>query len=128
MTSLYHRLGGHAAIEAAVDGFHHRALQDPLLSPIFADVPMARMRAHQSRFLAAACGGPNAYEGLDLGRAHAGLIVRFGLSDPHFDAVQGHLQAAWASLGIPKELRTEVQQNLESLRPLVLGRGEALSA
>ena len=128
MNSLYHRLGGDAAIEAAVEHFYDRVLQDPLLGPIFADVPMARMRAHQSRFLAAACGGPNIYEGRDLGRAHAGLIVRFGLGDAHFDAVQGHLQAALASLGVPVDLRTEVQQKVETLRPLVLGREVALSA
>lgn len=44
MHTLFDRLGGAPAIEATVDAFYGRVLADPLLSPMFAQVPMDRMR------------------------------------------------------------------------------------
>lgn len=121
MSTLFDRLGGAPAIEATVDVFYGRVLADPLLSPMFARVPMARMRAHQQRFLGFAFGGAAEYAGRDLARAHAGLVARHGLSDRHFDAVLAHLGAALSSLGIAVEQIAEVRAVAESVRSAVLG-------
>ena len=122
MDSLLERLGGTPAVEAAVDLFYRRVLDDPLLAPLFEGVSMPRMRAHQRRFLAQAFGGPAAYRGRGLAEAHAGLVERHGLDDRHFDAVLGHLDGALAALGVAPALRSEVRAIAGSVRGVVLGR------
>lgn len=121
MNTLFDRLGGAPAIEATVDAFYGRVLSDPLLSPMFARVQMARLRAHQQRFLGFAFGGAAEYAGRDLARAHAGLVAEHGLNDRHFDAVLEHLGAALNGLGVPPELVGEVRAVAESVRSAVLG-------
>ena len=121
MHTLFDRLGGAPAIEAAVDAFYGRVLADPLLRPMFAQVPMDRLRAHQRRFLGFAFGGASEYAGRGLARAHAGLVAEHGLDHRHFDAVLGHLDAALCSLGVGAELVAEVRDVAESVRSAVLG-------
>lgn len=45
--SLFERLGGKGAVEAAVDVFYKKVLADPQLSPFFAGLDMARQRNKQ---------------------------------------------------------------------------------
>jgi hemoglobin len=72
--SLFDRLGGRAAVEAAVELFYEKVLADDLLSPFFANTDMTRQRAQQKAFLTFAFGGPNNYTGQDLRTAHAPLV------------------------------------------------------
>lgn len=122
MTTLFERLGGDAAVSAAVDAFYSRVLADPLLSPLFAQVSIDRLRAHQQRFLTFAFGGDDAYGGRGMTAAHAGLVERHGLTDEHFDAVLAHLRAALLSLGVSEPLADEVHTVAGSVRNAVLGR------
>src|SRR5262245_49676415 len=68
--TLFDRLGGTVAIDAAVDVFYGRVLADPELAPFFARVDLRHLRAHQRAFLAMALGGPERYRGRDLSDAH----------------------------------------------------------
>lgn len=102
--SLYERIGGQAAVDAAVDAFYGRVLADPTLAPLFEGVDMARQRGKQRVFLAYAFGGPVRYQGKDLRAAHAHL----DLTEAHFAAVAGHLQDTLVELGVPSELIEEV--------------------
>ena len=86
MSSLYDRLGGAAAVDAAVDVFYRKVLADANLESFFDDVDMEGQRDKQKAFLTMAFGGPHHYSGKDLRDAHAGL-VKNGLNDTHFDAV-----------------------------------------
>lgn len=122
MHPLYERLGGEAAIAAAVDRFYDRVIADPLLAPVFEGVDLERLRGHQRRFLTLAMGGPDAYAGRDLGTAHRRIAERHGLDDRHFDAVLGHLDASLDALGVAAGLRAEVRALAESVRAPVLGR------
>ena len=121
MNSLYDRIGGAEAVNAAVDVFYQRVLADPDLAPMFARVPMERMRAHQQRFLTFAFGGAAQYAGRGLRQAHGNLVERFGLGDRHFDAVIRHLGDALASLGVAVPLIDEVAAVANSVRAEVLG-------
>ena len=125
MNTLFTRIGGEPALQAAVDGFYQRVLQDPLLAPLFAGVDKARLQRHQEQFLALAMGGPNAYTGRDLGRAHRRLVVQFGIGDNEFDRVLQHLDAALAALLVHAALRAEVVALADSVRADVLGRRAA---
>ena len=99
-TPIYERLGGEAAVDAAVDIFYRKVLSDDRISSFFDDVDMDRQRAKQKAFLTFAFGGPNAYSGKDMRAAHA----RMQLTELHFNAVMEHLGATLSELGVPPEL------------------------
>jgi len=122
MSSLYERIGGEAAVNAAVDLFYDKLLADPLLIPFFEGVDMARQRAHQKMFLTFAFGGPANYNGRDMRAGHARLVNDLGMSDVHFDAVVGHLGAALTELNVPGDLIAEAAGIAESVRNDVLNR------
>ena len=119
--TLYDKLGGEPAVDAAVDIFYRKVLADDLIAHFFEGVDMDRQSGMQKAFLTMVFGGPNKYTGKDLRTAHAHL-VKDGLSDPHFDAVAGHLQATLEELNVPAELVDEVMAIAGSTRDDVLGR------
>jgi len=99
-TSIYDRLGGEAAVDAAVDIFYRKVLADDRISSFFDDVDMDRQRAKQKAFLTFAFGGPNSYAGKDMRAAHA----RMNLTEQHFDAVMENLGATLTELGVAPAL------------------------
>lgn len=121
MSTLFEKLGGTAAVDAAVDIFYDKVLADERIKHFFTNTDMARQRAHQKAFLTYAFGGPNAYAGRDMRAGHARL-VQDGLTDCHFDAVVELLGATLAELGVASELIQEVANTAESVRSQVLGR------
>ncbi|MFO1349298.1 MAG: group 1 truncated hemoglobin [Gammaproteobacteria bacterium] len=121
MTSLYEKLGGEPAVDAAVDIFYRKVLRDDSISHFFDSVDMDAQRAKQKSFLAMVFGGPNAYTGKDLRSAHADLVKR-GLNDAHFNAVAQHLQATLEELKVPAALVQEVMTLAGSTRADVLSR------
>jgi hemoglobin len=120
-TSLYERLGGEAAIMAAVDLFYAKVLADDLTRPFFADLRMDAPVKKQVAFMTWAFGGPDEYRGRDLREAHRTLVAR-GLGDRHFDAVAEHLRSTLVELGVDTPLIGEVLGIVESVRNRVLDR------
>lgn len=119
--SLYERLGGQEAVKAVVALLYDKVLGDPLLVPFFMHVDVERLRTSQSAFVTMAFSGPGHYSGANLRKAHARLVER-GLSDPHFDAVKGHLRSAMETLGVSPKLIEEALTIVETTRTDVLGR------
>ncbi|MGI9211138.1 MAG: group I truncated hemoglobin [Methylococcaceae bacterium] len=119
--SLYERLGGAAAVDAAVNIFYRKVIADHRINHFFAGVDMEKQAAKQRAFLTMAFGGPHHYTGLDMRRGHARL-VEMGLNDSHFDAVLEHLDATLKELNVPGEMITEVIAIAESTRNDVLSR------
>lgn len=120
-TSLFEKLGGNAAVDAAVDIFYRKVLSDGRISSFFEGVDMDKQAAKQKAFLTMAFGGPHNYTGKDMRAAHAPLVAR-GLNDSHFDAVAEHLQATLKELNVPAELIAEVMTIAGSTRNDVLCR------
>lgn len=121
MASLYERLGGEAAVNAAVDIFYRKMLSDDRVSRFFDDTDMDRQAAKQKAFLTMAFGGPNKYTGKDMREAHKHLVAR-GLNDSHVDAVIEHLGGTLKELGVPDADIKEVAAIAESVRNDVLNR------
>ncbi len=121
MKSLYERLGGDAAINAAVEDFYKRVLADQRISHFFEGVDMKRQAGHQKNFLMLAFGGPNRYTGRTLRNSHMPLVAK-GLGDSHFDAVVENLAATLRGLGVEESLILEVAGVAESVRDEVLNR------
>lgn len=116
--SLYDRLGGEAAVDAAVDIFYRKVLSDPRISSFFDTVDMDRQRAKQKSFLTVAFGGPNSYSGKDMRAAHAHMK----LTEAHFDAVMENLGGTLKELNVPDALIAEAAAIALSVKNEVLGR------
>lgn len=119
--TLYDKLGGEAAVNAAVDIFYRKVLNDYRINRFFDNVDMEKQAAKQKAFLTMAFGGPHNYTGEDMRKGHAHL-VKMGLDDSHFDAVLENLGATLEELNVPQELIAEVVTIAESTRNDVLGR------
>jgi hemoglobin len=120
--SLYDRLGGEAAIMAAVDRFYAKVMADELTRPFFAGLDMDAQIRKQIAFMSWAFGGPERYSARSLRAAHAKLVHDRGLGDAHFDAVAKHLQATLEELGIAPALVQEALSIVAGTRKEVLGR------
>ncbi len=119
--SLYERIGGDAAVNAAVDLFYRKVLADDRINGFFEGIDMNKQAAKQKAFLTLAFGGPSHYSGKDMRDGHAHLVAR-GLNDSHFDAVMENLGATLQELGVPGDLIAEAAAIAESTRNDVLGR------
>jgi methyl-accepting chemotaxis protein len=119
--TLFDRLGGPPAVDAAVEIFYRKVLADNLINSFFQGVDMARQSARQKAFLTMLMGGPNVYEGGGLRLSHRRLVAA-GLNDSHFDAVVGHLAATLSELGVAAADISEVGALAEAARDDVLNR------
>ncbi|MCK6375713.1 MAG: group 1 truncated hemoglobin [Zoogloea sp.] len=121
MTTLFERLGGAPAVDAAVDIFYDKVLADTRIRHFFDKTDMARQRAHQKAFLSVAFGGPSAYQGRDMRAGHARLVAE-GLNDSHFDAVIENLASTLTELGVAAASIQEVAAIANTLRNDILDR------
>ncbi len=119
--SLYERIGGKDALDAAVESFYQKVLSDDRIKHFFDGIDMAKQRGKQKVFLAFAFGGPVKYTGKDMREGHKHLVEK-GLNDGHFDAVAENLQATLTELGVPGDLIDEVMTIAGSTRDDVLNR------
>jgi len=119
--SLFERIGGDAAVNAAVDIFYRKVLSDDRISSFFEGIDMDKQASKQKAFLTLAFGGPSNYSGKDMRDGHAHLVAR-GLNDSHFDAVMENLGATLQELNVPAELIGEAAAIAESTRNDVLGK------
>ena len=119
--SLYHRLGGKAAIDAAVDKFYVKVLADKRINQFFEDINMATQHRKQKAFLSAAFGSPVAWKGKDMRRAHEDMK----LTEVHFNAVAENLQKTLEEMKVPQPLISEVMTIAASTKDAVLNRKPA---
>ena len=116
MTTLFDKLGGRDAVNAAVDIFYEKVLADNSINHFFSHTDMKRQAAHQKAFLTYAFGGAPNYPGKSMREAHKHLT----LTEEHFTAVAGHLKATLETLNVPEELQNEVMEIAASTHDDVL--------
>lgn len=119
--SLYEKLGGEAAMDAAVDIFYKKVLADERINRFFEGVDMGSQSRKLKSFLTVAFGGPSKYSGKSLRASHAKL-VKDGLNDSHFDAVVENLGATLKELGVEDSNIADVAKIAESVRADILGK------
>lgn len=120
-SSLYERLGGHDAVNAAVDIFYRKMLTDERVSHFFDGIDMEQQILKQKGFLTMVFGGPNHYNGKNMREGHAHLLKQ-GLNDDHVDIVIQHLGDTLNELGAGREDIEKVAAIANSVRNDVLGR------
>jgi len=118
MSTLYEKIGGEAAVEAAVDVFYRKVLSDDRISHYFDTVDMDTQRAKQKAFLTYAFGGPANYSGKAMRAAHA----KMKLSEGDFNAVMENLGGTLKELGVPDELIAEAAAIASSVKNDVLNK------
>ncbi len=118
MTTLFERIGGADAVDAAVDIFYEKVLADTRINSFFENLDMVAQANKQKNFLTMVFGGPNNYSGLDMRQGHAHL----GITEEHFDAVVENLAATLKELGVADSDIAEVAKIAESTRDDVLNR------
>ncbi|SCL36499.1 hemoglobin [Micromonospora nigra] len=123
-TSHYERIGGAAAVKAAVELFYDKVLADPELAGYFAEVDMVGQRRHLALMLTVVLGGPNEYAGRGLAEAHQPLHIPV----EHYVAVGGHLTATLAELGVPGDVISDVQGVLAQVQDQVVAGGNPAGA
>lgn len=120
--TIYEQIGGQPAVDAAVDLFYSKVLADPLLEPLFAGVDMAGQNAKQNRFFTALFKAEATGVENYMRTSHAHLVEEKGLSDDHFNAVAGHLNATLVELGVPDDLTGRIMGAAAGLKDAVLNR------
>eukprot|EP00798_Chlamydomonas_sp_ICE-L_P004628 gene4628-14820_t len=116
--SLFSLLGGSAAVEAAVNLFCKKVLDDAELTPFFAGISMIDKRAKQVLFLTYVFDGHSAYSSKSIFAAHANIIKGKGLNLTHFGKVAVLLQDTLLDLGVAIDLVEEVGRKVLALQPL----------
>ena len=116
--SLFERIGGMNAVNAAVDIFYNKVLADKSINHFFSHTDMKAQASKQKIFLAFAFGAPLNYTGKNMRDAHSHLK----LSEEHFNAVAGHLVATLQELNVAQHLIDEVVVIAMSTKNDVLGR------
>jgi hemoglobin len=116
--TLYELLGGQTAIEAVVDEFYKRILQDERIAHFFTHLDMEQQRKHQGAFIASVVGGPQPYAGRSMAEAHAHLK----LTKADFDVVAGHLVAALERFSVPQVHIDAVISKIAALEREIVGQ------
>lgn len=122
MASIYESLGGEPSINAAVDIFYQKVLEDERVNYFFEGMDMNRQRNMQKAFLTFALGGPNNYKGKGMRIAHQKLVAEKGLNESHFNAIIESLGATLQELDVPENLIAEAAATVISLKPDILGQ------
>ena len=102
--TLYARIGGKDAVDAAVDIFYTKVLADPRIRHHFDGVDMTRQISHQKAFMTYAFGGMETYPGKNMREAHKHLK----LTEDDFNAVAEHLEETLDELSVPAPLINEI--------------------
>ena len=122
MTTLFERVGGEPALDAAVAQFYKIVLADERIAHFFAGTDMARLAMHQRLFLKYAFGGMPNYPGQVMRKAHHRLVHEMGLNESHFEAVLEDLGQSLRDLGATEDIIAEVVAVAETTRDDVLDR------
>ncbi len=116
--SVYEKIGGAAAVDAAVDIFYRKVLGDERINEFFDTVDMEAQHEKQKAFLTMAFGGPNDYSGKDMREAHKHMK----LTEEHFNAVAENLVGTLKDLDVPQEYIDEIVGIALSVKDDVLNK------
>ncbi len=112
--SLYWRLGGPDAINAAVDETIKLSKADPRLAGRLSGACAAKLKEQ----LCAATGGPCTYTGRDMKTAHAGLKI----TEAEFGAVAENLVKVLDAFKVPEKEKNELVGMIAPMKGVIVGQ------
>ena len=119
--SLYERIGGNDALQAAVGVLYGKIVADQRINQFFENVDVNKQARKMQSFLAYAFGADTPFSGNSLRISHEKLVDN-GLNDSHFDAVKEHIESTLQELNVTPDLIQEVLDITETTRADVLNR------
>lgn len=119
--SLYQRLGGRPAIQAVVDDFVGRILNDSRVNKWFAHASSSPENAIAYKtmladFICQGAGGPCKYTGPDMFAAHKGR----GITNDAFNAVVEDLVATLDKMKVPAREKDQLLGILGPMKPSIV--------
>ena len=115
---LYERLGGTEGITRIANDVVDNHLANVLIAPRFRKVNIAALKHAAATFFIAGTGGPQVYEGKEMGPAHANMNV----SVQEFVAVLDDALAALTKNDIGQREQEEVLFALYSMKASIVGQ------
>lgn len=113
---LYERIGGSEAIEAAIDAFYVRVLEDDRVRHYFDDIEMARLKRHQKQFFEFGTGGPGEYDVTLIETLHA----RHNIDEEAYEVFIGHFEDTLEAFGVPEQEHRELMEAIHAFRDDVI--------
>jgi hemoglobin len=110
--SLYDRLGGTDGITQIASDLVDIHMQNPLVSPRYADSDLDAVKNGAATFFISGTGGPDVYRGKDMLETHKGMDI----SDEEFIAVLDDAMAALDKNSIEQRTKEEVLFVLYSMK------------
>jgi hemoglobin len=126
-SSPFVAVGGAAAVSAVVDEFYRRLLEDPATAGYFTALMgdgMARLKRHQVLLLTKVLGGPDRYDGRDLGMAHSDLTI----SDAAYQRVSLYLLTVLHDFNVPMDVLQVADTTLRAVQPAIVNTSTAEAA
>lgn len=119
--TIYEKYGGFSAISRIVMSFYELALDSDQIGDYFADVDMARLIDHQTKFISSLLGGPASFSDERLAAVHHALSI----THEDFDEMTELLQEALAQHGLSEpDIRTTLGA-IEAKRNIIVTRNAA---
>ncbi len=116
--SLFKRIGGKDAVNAAVEIFYRKVLEDESVKPYFEKTEMNIQIERQKMFLTYVFGGLPYYKGKNIRDAHKHMKLKNG----HYEAVVKHLFSTLRELKLKDNLIAEVAAIVYTTKDDVLNR------
>lgn len=105
---LYAQFGGQAGVEALVEEFLVRLLEDERINAQFAETDLVNLNDRLVEQFCVELGGPCTYTGRDMAESHAGL----GITEADFNALVEDLVDAMEARGIPRPAQNRLLARL----------------
>lgn len=115
--SLYERIGGSEAIEAAIKAFYERVLADDRIAHYFDDIDMDRLTSQQQQFFEAGTGGPGTYDTDRIKTMHA----RHNIDQEAYDVFTSHFEDVLRDFEVSEQERAELMGAVHSFHDDVVG-------
>ncbi len=114
--TLFSRIGGINAVNAAVDIFYSKVMMDDRINHFFFHIDMEKQAGKLKAFLAFAFGAPFPYPGQALREAHQHMHI----TEVHFNAVAEHLASTLVDLQVHPKLIEEVMALVSTTKDDIL--------
>ncbi len=116
MSSTFQKYGGFSAVSRVVMSFYEKVLDSDIVGHHFDDVEMARLMDHQTKFVSALMGGPEAMSDDRLQHVHR----RLKITEAEFDEIVELLSEALDQHGVEEADIQSISRNFKAKRPLIL--------
>ncbi|UWQ76848.1 group 1 truncated hemoglobin [Leisingera sp. M658] len=119
--TIYEKYGGFSAISRVVMTFYELALESDQIGDYFADVDMARLIDHQTKFISSLLGGPASFSDERLEAVHRALAI----THDDFDEMGALLKDALEQHGLSEPDVRATLAAIESKRNVIVQRDAA---